>query len=1494
MDEQLGRLHATACFNSASTFNEPTLRSKEYANAALTEFVKLQREQPEILSTLLKGGNQGAKRLNTDPYQGLREVIQNADDLNATSVQFAVQTVQGNKQLLIVHNGLPVELPHVLPMIYPFYSTKQKSADLKGRFGIGLKTLTQLGENLTVHSAPFHFGSRDDHVAMVEEAVPIDDFYDPHAYQTMVSVDLYPDYDLDSLEAWFDEWAPSDLIFMDNVRAITLLDLDERVSLKHLAIQQTKTACHFNLALAKYQSRVTHSTFLVDNALWERFVCEVKVPAGKARAAKATGDYTPIGIAMPVEGNARGRLHVALPTKIHTNAAFSLDAQFDPSTSREDMIHGGWNQWLTEASGQFLGELAIHLAQQRNTLAWLAVPVGAKTDSSSEWLNKLFSEQWAKAIDAFKACSTLIDGRYALSQISYCDVSIDGMLTEADHLAVSGRPMLPEWLRDDNGRWRVVLEALSVSHALELGDVFEHCDHDGFERKPPAWFLDMAMRCLDLDDDYPLLDTKWVPLESGQRTEARCDDEADSWLTGQPPLIDLAARHQLTHVVHPLLLSTPYVPLVEWLSESANFKTEVAAQDVLEAFARRFAEDPIAADKQDLLELRDLFEHVDTKNTDLGCEVGAALLIDAFSYVVLEDGRTTTTKVLASPTCLYLPASIADSHDAWSKAAGNTPELLWASANYAEVFKISRADQRTTQSEVVTTTRKRGVKRFLSLLGAEISPRLVEANTDSAHIVLPSQLAARRYLGRARGGLRRDFVSPDLDAVIRNIRLSPPLPVSRKGRKSRTTLGTSTLSAVERAIAVFRCIDSDWASFEPYSRTFAYRESGRSDSSPVPTTWLARLIDNAWYPNCAGTPCKPTSLIVETKVTLAMYDHHTDFASGLTEADANSEFARALGMRVNPPVSQLVAALERARQTSSSDDLSLMRLYKALAGHCPQSTSAVAPETMIGDMQALSLRGKFGIARSYKGLIAPCVTTSKGSKEWFSMRAVFAGKDIFHGRQPFVLYDRSLTPLWNALGISQPDLKSCIRELECLAKTAYEPEHDALLLDIYRHMDRHLDKATAADRRSLALLPLRSGDTWTTKRPLYYSHYSSLKSDKIALWVPPCAADTIPRFVNAAGLERLPFAAAAPVRTNATTDELHFRFHTALRMLKADLARDDERSYKAMVPWTRFDNASVNLHLPGQLIVNAAPRGLRQIPMQLHAYSDLPALAVHFDDEKFIGRSEYGGIAIAGLGDGTCTREIALAWVSAWATSEDCEYIPDISLATETVETSLDALIAEQERLGGSNRKRVIRRDAGATDATDNPERPVQTRKLKALPPEFQFTVDVVDGSDLTFKGPQPRKTSPLINQPATPKRSSSSSVPESAYKQYSSAELQLKAWAYLEASLQRDDAVLVDLQAYRGIGADGALDKATFIEMKSFARGAPAEITLTETEFRRAEESKTKFYLVIISGLEEGYETELRIYINPTKNLPWTPKGQVSIGGLAKGAALVLKEVLD
>ena len=89
------------------------------------------------------------------------------------------------------------------------------------------------------------------------------------------------------------------------------------------------------------------------------------------------------------------------------------------------------------------------------------------------------------------------------------------------------------------------------------------------------------------------------------------------------------------------------------------------------------------------------------------------------------------------------------------------------------------------------------------------------------------------------------------------------------------------------------------------------------------------------------------------------------------------------------------------------------------------------------------------------------------------------------------------------------------------------------------------------------------------------------------------------------------------------------------------------------------------------------------------------------------------------------------------------------------------------------------------------------------------------------------------------------------------------------------------DFQCLRGVGADGAIDWRTFIELKSAGREAPAQITLTEKEFLRAREQKGQFLLVVVSGLEEGFETMIAIYEDPLGSLPWTVRGSVNVTGL-------------
>jgi hypothetical protein len=66
-------------------------------------------------------------------------------------VKIATRMKADGAELLVVHDGKPVELRHVVGMSIAFLTTKLKEERSKGRFGIGLKTLARIGSNLEVH-----------------------------------------------------------------------------------------------------------------------------------------------------------------------------------------------------------------------------------------------------------------------------------------------------------------------------------------------------------------------------------------------------------------------------------------------------------------------------------------------------------------------------------------------------------------------------------------------------------------------------------------------------------------------------------------------------------------------------------------------------------------------------------------------------------------------------------------------------------------------------------------------------------------------------------------------------------------------------------------------------------------------------------------------------------------------------------------------------------------------------------------------------------------------------------------------------------------------------------------------------------------------------------------------------------------------------------------------------------------------------------------------
>ena len=138
------------------------------AKAAIKRFGELFAELRGVPKSVIERARNTGDLVSSDPLQGLAEIVQNADDAEATEI--VLQLSRG--ELLVSHNGNPVRLPHVLALATPWLTTKGGQAALMGRFGIGLTTLRSLSETFEVHCDPYHVRFGDPFVSPIRAAAP--------------------------------------------------------------------------------------------------------------------------------------------------------------------------------------------------------------------------------------------------------------------------------------------------------------------------------------------------------------------------------------------------------------------------------------------------------------------------------------------------------------------------------------------------------------------------------------------------------------------------------------------------------------------------------------------------------------------------------------------------------------------------------------------------------------------------------------------------------------------------------------------------------------------------------------------------------------------------------------------------------------------------------------------------------------------------------------------------------------------------------------------------------------------------------------------------------------------------------------------------------------------------------------------------------------------------------------------------------------------------
>ena len=90
------------------------------------------------------------------------------------------------------------------------------------------------------------------------------------------------------------------------------------------------------------------------------------------------------------------------------------------------------------------------------------------------------------------------------------------------------------------------------------------------------------------------------------------------------------------------------------------------------------------------------------------------------------------------------------------------------------------------------------------------------------------------------------------------------------------------------------------------------------------------------------------------------------------------------------------------------------------------------------------------------------------------------------------------------------------------------------------------------------------------------------------------------------------------------------------------------------------------------------------------------------------------------------------------------------------------------------------------------------------------------------------------------------------------------------------------DCRHIPGHGADAKDEQGRFFELKAYGAAAPDQVTLTKHEFARATEMRENYYLVVVGGLDEGFETTLTAIADPLGKLVIAPVRDLVLSGVS------------
>lgn len=1429
-------------------------RDAEFARGALAAIVARLSDSDDVDKEMREYSETAAEQLTT-ASRTIYELLQNADDLRADSIRFSLRR-GGRGSMLVVHNGDPVVLPDVIAMTLAFLSWKRDDAAAKGRFGIGLKTLNQVGARLSVHCEPYHFAVEKGGIEPIDPVRHIRHLFDAAAGETLLILDLDQEFEVEEVEGWIRAIDASHLLFLDHVRSLSLVNLRSGRSVWTAGLREEQLS-PVEIELRPGSRPKAHRSRLSDTnqpaRTWNRYGVEYQVPTDLKRAHKATGTLTPLAIAIS-ELSEAGNLAAGMPLDFPASFPISLNAQFDPDLGRRGLTERKWNRWLFGR----LAELAAAVAQFRfeNDIAnaWKAVPLNEEMFEGDRWIVDSIRALIKAVHDRIrvKARIGIGDRIVRLSEVSYETAEIEGLLTKEDYriLAPNHEP-LPTSVRDNAGRWRRVLDAIGSSRRIETDQLLEllGLDNEELGPRPREWFIGVADAAIAVDLEDRLSELPSVVTDDGSRYSPR----GQMLLVRQSDERSIASRLELEKRVAPEYFSTGTpVRVREWLNEHLS-SSAADPVSVLSALSRRSGDLPLSVDDKTLVMLRDALNAIDdVHRPSLAAAVGNVIAVDG--YVFQNEKKVSR---LVKPAAAYLPTPIAKDTHGWAAAAKTTEGIQWIDPRYAASLRGG-------------PTGDLSARRFFLLLGAGVGPRIVPSG-DGARVQLQLELPiaqadalAQMVSPQMPSHIMRDWISPDLERVIADI---VRRPVDGKRR--------------ERSRALFETLAREWDRLADRSETRAvYFYYSWRTAGALPATWLAQAASEPWLSSKSRRKVAPREVAIENATTrLTRGQQRSQYVFELDEHDSAHPLVDALGIKGTPPASELLDELKALKERHGTQARleDVQPLYAALAALARRDGNQGA-----GDVSAAELRRAFDNR-----------TLLLTGGKWTAPSNAFRGRPIFGKRRPFVPDHKLLVPLWQLLGIAHPETSDCLNVLEEIADSGAAPSYEdqAIMVDVFRHLAEQEAPRTPGIKRRLAHLPLWTSTGWQKERPLYAVHDRSLEmalGDQIALWSPGCSIQSlrqIPVLLGVNVLTDREFALSSK-NLEASVGATAMMFQRAVAYLRNEFAKKSQRLWSAM-NWEGLTGLKLVLADP---LLTQADVGGRKVSVRRRTH--IEAGHLYYEDSEELGSPDTGARVVSAFFVGEPPEMLDYAWSYAWRAVEE-GYAPEteLGLATESDETDpFDELIlggrrATGKRLFAGGAVRHERR-IGKTKVPPPPP----PRHLKTFEDATISRVEILDGTQRSEPLKKASKT--LIIEPVK------SAVPgdrrlrsPDPVKEWSDEERERRGFELLAGALKEiNQQELMDFRAVRHIGADSIDELRRYFELKAYLGDMPDEVRFEPSQFERAVREGKNYFLAVVSGLEEGRETQISIFPDPVRNLQWRRTSTIKLGGIRSGGSRVLR----